>query len=67
MTYSLAPLFTLKSVTGMAVRVQASMIEAAGQDMARYATLCDRLDVFMADPLFNRAEFNRLCRLHGLD
>jgi hypothetical protein len=67
MTYNNTPIAMLKSPTGMAVRVQAAMINAVGVDMDRWNMLNDRLDRFMAVPGFDMAEFHRLCKVYGLD
>ena len=67
MTYNNTPITMLKSATGMAVRVQAAMINAVGVDMDRWDKLNDRLDQFMAAPGFDMLEFNRLCKAYGLD
>lgn len=62
-------LWTLdNTVTVMAVRTQRKMIDSLALDtLDRFNMLSNRLDVFMADPRFDLAEFSRLCRVYELD
>lgn len=63
------PLSLLKSSTAMAVKAQKSMNAAlAGElDLDRYNRASNLLDLAMAAPGFNLAEFNRLCRIYGVE
>ena len=62
------PLSLLKSDTAMAVKAQKSMNAAlAGElDLDRYYRADKLLNLAMAAPGFNLAEFNRLCRVYGV-
>lgn len=63
-----APLSTLKSSNGMAVKFQKAMNEAMRQgDFDRYELVAQRLDGAMAAPSFDGAEFVRLCRVYGVE
>ena len=63
-----APLSTLKSSNGMAVRIQKAMNSALDRgDYARYDREGARLDQAMAAPSFEYAEFSRLCKAYGVD
>ena len=65
---NLPPLSMLgSSATNMAVRCQSACIASVGSDMDAYEQWSARLDKWMANPAFDMAEFNRLCRHYKLD